>query len=430
MSSVPNTTTTTSPHPQTLTIAVIGGGIGGLALTLGLLKYPHIDVHVYESAPSFGEIGAGVAFGPNAQRALEIISPIAAAALQEHATGNMWASHANNFATQIVGKGPNAGQVIALQKNAAGMQSVHRAHFLEELVKGVPSTRAHFNKRLDSIDDKEDEQVVMHFRDGTSATADAVIGADGIHSHVRDHLLGKDNGMLTFSGSVAYRCLVPMDHAVEKLGAEFANNSYMICGPGKAVISYPIDHGEILNIAVMDFEAEHWDMAKWILPTEHKEVAAMFDGWSKTTADLIELLDTPDLAAWALFDTNPAPFHNKGRVAMLGDAAHATTPFQGQGAGQAVEDAVVLTALLGSRVTSPSEIPNAFTAYDQVRRPRSQRVVTTSRDAGKLLGMQAEGVGENVEKAGKLFETQMHWIWQRNQNAQIKEAEALFAESL
>lgn len=128
-------------------------------------------------------------------------------------------------------------------------------------------------------------------------------------------------------------------------------------------------------------------------------------------------------------DLTPAPFYNKSRVAMMGDAAHATTPFQGQGAGQAIEDALVLTTLL-AKVTEPAQIPNAFTAFDQVRRPRSQRVVKTSREAGALLGMKLEGVGEDVARMGEVLSTRMHWIWQRDLEAQNRDAVKLFEESL
>ena len=113
------------------------------------------------------------------------------------------------------------------------MQSVHRAYFLDELVKGVPAQRAHFNKRLVTIEDEPGKEIMLHFKDGTTATADAVIGADGIHSHVREYLLGKEAAEPVFAGSVAYRGLVPMDAAVEKLGSEYAQNCTMICGPGK-----------------------------------------------------------------------------------------------------------------------------------------------------------------------------------------------------
>ena len=112
------------------------------------------------------------------------------------------------------------------------MRSVHRAHFLDELVKSVPPQRAHFNKRLQHIEDKNGDPVYLRFSDGTTATADVVIGADGIHSTVRKHLLGVEAAKPTFSGSVVFRGIVSMDSAVEKLGAELAQNSTILCGPG------------------------------------------------------------------------------------------------------------------------------------------------------------------------------------------------------
>ena len=112
------------------------------------------------------------------------------------------------------------------------MQSVHRALFLDELVKAVPAQRAHFNKRVESIEDDPEKEVVLRFKDGTVAVADAVIGADGIHSHVREYLLGKEASQPVYAGSVAYRGVVSMDAAIEKLGAEHAQNAKMLCGPG------------------------------------------------------------------------------------------------------------------------------------------------------------------------------------------------------
>ena len=123
--------------------------------------------------------------------------------------------------------------MIIEAKNETGMQSVHRADFLEELVKAVPAQRAHFNKCVQEIEDKDGSPVVMRFSDGTSATADVVIGADGIHSNVRKYLLGADAAQPVFSGNVAYRGIISMDTAVEALGAEHAQNATLICGPGK-----------------------------------------------------------------------------------------------------------------------------------------------------------------------------------------------------
>ena len=250
VASLPNHTDTTASHLTTFRVAIIGGGIGGLALAHGLKKHPNIDFHVYEAAPAFGEIGAGVSLGPNAQRALELIGSEAKEAFTKHATPNLWPSHSNTYADLVIvcyscssanarllltqtfqGKGPEAGKIIACQKNAIGQQSVHRSSFLDELVKGVPSWRSHFNKRLLCVDNNHDGSILLYFKDGTTTTADAVIGADGIHSAVRAHLLGKEAARPVFSGTTAYRGLVPMDEAIEKLGDELAQNCYMSCGP-------------------------------------------------------------------------------------------------------------------------------------------------------------------------------------------------------
>lgn len=132
------------------------------------------------------------------------------------------------------GTGEHEGELICSQNTQGGMRSVHRAHFLDELVKEVPTERAHFNKRVQSIEEKLGSGIVLHFKDGTTATADAVIGADGIHSSTREFILGERDmaAHSVFAGSVVYRGLVPMDKAVEKLGAEYAQNSMFLCGPG------------------------------------------------------------------------------------------------------------------------------------------------------------------------------------------------------
>lgn len=215
-------------------------------------------------------------------------------------------------------------------------------------------------------------------------------------------------------------------------------------------MSFPIDHGEIFNILAIDTNYERWEHQTSIVPATREELDRLFHGWGPRAESLIEvccasslvaniaqfemltrnqLLDTPDLAAWQLCEAPVAPFYNKDRVVMMGDAAHATTPFQGQGAGQAIEDALVLTTLL-AKITNPSQIPNAFTAFDQTRRVRSQRIVKTAREAGALYGMQLEGFGNDIEKIRKNLNVRMHWIWHRNLVEQNREAVELFEESL
>ena len=114
-----------------------------------------------------------------------------------------------------------------------GMQSLHRAHFLEELVKAVPAQRAHFNKRLENLE-QDSEGVTLHFKDGQSISADNHIGADGVHSHTRRYLVGEEPAKPQYSGSVAHRGLIPMDSAVEAIGEELAQNCQMHLGPRKA----------------------------------------------------------------------------------------------------------------------------------------------------------------------------------------------------
>ena len=190
-----------------------------------------------------------------------------------------------------------------------------------------------------------------------------------------------------------------------------------------------------------------WASDKWIVPAKWSELDEMFAGWGKQSRGVIEvsdgpsppivnsfnskfqLLNTENLSTWALWDMPPAPTYTTRNVCMMGDAAHATTPFQGSGAGQAIEDALVLETLLG-KVEDPLQIPVAFSAYDQVRRPRTQKVVSTSREAGQVFAMRAEGIGKDVEKMARNLETRMHWIWGRDLGAQNREAVRLFEESL
>lgn len=133
-------------------------------------------------------------------------------------------------------------------------------------------------------------------------------------------------------------------------------------------------------------------------------------------------MEKPDV--WALFDHPPAPTYYKDRLAILGDAAHASTPHQGAGAGQAIEDAYIISHLLG-KVDSVDDIEKAFKAYDAIRRPRSQKVVTTSRDAAAIYEFEDEGLGFDLEKIRKRLETRYDWIWNEDMPQQLKKAQEL-----
>lgn len=194
------------PEKETINVAVVGGGMGGLCLAIGLLKYPHIRVQIYEAAHKFSEVGAGVAFGPNAQRALRLIGPKTEEAYLRQCTHNMWEEMKNVFAEFRYGSGLRQEELITVVKNETGQCTVHRAHFLDEFVALVPKEICHFGKRLRKIDESA-AGVHLEFEDGSSADADCVVGYDGVHSIVRDHLLGADHPKTKpqFTGSVAYR---------------------------------------------------------------------------------------------------------------------------------------------------------------------------------------------------------------------------------
>ncbi|KFZ10498.1 hypothetical protein V501_05170 [Pseudogymnoascus sp. VKM F-4519 (FW-2642)] len=414
-------------------VAVCGGGIGGLCLTIGLLRQ-NVSVKLYEAASAFAEVGAGVSFGPNTIRAMELIDPLIAKGFENCATTNGWPEKKDTWFDFRTGqeKGTRGGVVAAANTHVAdvktrgkgeiGQNSTHRAHFLNELVKLIPDEVPEFGKRLKNIEEKGDK-MVLTFEDGTTAEADAVIGCDGIKSRTREILLGKDHeaAHAVFSGKYAYRGLIPMDIAVDALGDELAKNSQMYMGEHGHVLTFPIEKGKTMNVVAFRTKVDgKWEDDKWVLASKKEDMVKDFEGWGDKVTSIISLMEKFDV--WALFEHPPAPTYYKGRLCLLGDAAHASTPHQGAGAGQAIEDAFILSHLFG-QVHSAADITQAFKAYDAVRRPRSQRVVTTSKEAGCLYEMEDEEVGNDLDKARENLLARCKWIWENDLNSQFREAQ-------
>lgn len=252
------------PAKKPLNLAIVGGGIAGLSLAVGLLQHD-IPVTLYESAKRFGEIGAGVGFGPNAAHAMELLSPNVKAAFERCKTSNQWESQQNLFFTCRVGDarkadpdgfvrpGIKVGEELFkwpfTSNHSRG--GVHRAHFLDEMVKLIPDHVARFGKKLVDIGTATDgsEDVILRFDDGTTARHDAVIGCDGIKSVTRKILLGNDDpaARAVFTGKYAYRGLIPMDQAIELIGEEQAKNSQMFFGYHGHLLTFPIEKGATMN---------------------------------------------------------------------------------------------------------------------------------------------------------------------------------------
>lgn len=413
-----------APGQKPFTIAICGGGIAGLALAIGLLRR-NVPFHVYESAHAFSEIGAGVAFGPNSQRAMSLIDPKIKEGYGKRATSNgyeekkaVWFDFHAGMDCGIGKAGEKVGTVIAADP---GNGCIHRAHFLDELVALVPRENTTFGKRVVEVEELEDG-VRLHFADGGTAEASAAVGCDGVKSNLRHAVLGKEDGAAhpEFTGKYAYRGLIPMEKAVSLLGDELARNSVMWLGNHGHVLTFPIEKGEVMNVVAFHAKKDgKWEDEKWVLPMDRQTMEADFQDWGESVKKILSLMEKPDL--WALFDYPPAKTYFKSRTCLSGDAAHASTPHQGAGAGMAMEDAYVLSNLLGA-VQRSSDIETAFRAYDAVRRPRTQKLVTTSRDAGELYELEKEGVWDDVDKLRENLGTRYKWVWEKKLEEDLAEA--------
>lgn len=315
-----------------------------------------------------------------------------------------------------------------------GQTSVHRARFLDELVALIPEGVAHFGKKLDrystpSPDSKGREPVTLHFTDSTTATHSALLAADGIKSAVRPLLLGPHHpaAHAVFTGKYAYRGLIPMPSARQLLGAELAENSQMYLGRGGHILTFPIEKGETMNVVAFGTKADgKWGPEEpWVKPLDREAMYADFEGWVGATKKILTLMQKPDI--WALFNHLPAPYYNKGRVCLLGDAAHASTPHNGAGAGQAIEDALVMSRVL-ALVYKSEDIERAFAAFDAVRRPRSQKQVEVAREGGLLYDLQLPGVEDDWAKVKRILAERQRWIWERDLEADVREVERVFRE--
>jgi salicylate hydroxylase len=316
-------------------------------MAIGLL-HQNISCTLYEAAPAFAEIGAGVSFGPNAIRAMTLIDPDIKKGYDRIATSNAWPEKKKlwfdfNLGPKVDGwkdlkapgkEGQRIAQVVA---GDVGQSSVHRAHFLDVLVGLIPDGVAKFGKKVERVEEKG-QKMVLTFQDGSTAEADAVIGCDGVKSRTRQALLGVDHETTnpTFTGKYAYRGLIPMEKAAGALGDELARNSQMYLGRHGHILTFPIENGKTMNVVAFQTKMDgKWDDERWVLPMKKEDMFNDFAGWGENSqkilnvsldiptnrgfcADFQQLMEKPDV--WALFDHPPAPTYYKGRFAILGDA--------------------------------------------------------------------------------------------------------------
>jgi salicylate hydroxylase len=350
----------TSRH---ISIGVIGGGIGGLAAALSLLR-AGLDVDVYEQAPEAREVGAGIQVSPNATRILYrlgLAEPLATAGVQPLALRQRRWDDGRTLSCAPLSEAMEAAC-------GAPYYQTHRADLLNALLSCFPAERLHVGHRLADLID-HGNRVEVHFENGKSTSVDALVGADGIHSAVRRILFGGERPQ--FTGCVAYRGLVAADRLAHlKLPVEFQ----IWMGPGKHFVHYFVRSERLVNFVAL-VDQDSWTRESWTEQADVADVLDAFEGWHPQVRSILEAVD--EAFVWGLFEHPPMDHWSAGRVTLLGDACHAMLPFWAQGAAQAIEDGAVLAACL-AKISGP-DISQALRLYESLRLPRASRVQAASK---------------------------------------------------
>jgi salicylate hydroxylase len=363
-------------------VAIVGGGIGGLAAALALLCRG-IDVTVYEQAPELTEIGAGIQISANGTRVL-------------HALG----LEADLAKVQVIPTGKeirlwNTGQTWKLfdlgaesvKRYGFPYITVHRGDLHQVLIQGVRRVKpgAIVTGRKCTGLEQHDDHVSLTFENGATARASLVIGADGIHSVVRQSLFGPDRP--EFTGIVTWRGVVPMDALPPQISRTVGTNWV---GPGAHVIHYPLRGGTLLNFVGL-VERDDWTLESWTAQGTQAELARDFRGWHADVQAMIALIEAPYI--FALKGRPPMPQWSAGRATLLGDACHPMLPMLAQGAVMALEDALVLARCI-DRYPDHAQ---AFARYGAARKERTARAVNGSAENAKRFHNKALSRADEAE---------------------------------
>ncbi|MFC7533818.1 FAD-dependent monooxygenase [Actinoplanes sp. GCM10030250] len=369
-------------------VAVIGGGIGGLTAAACLLQ-AGLDVHVYEQASRLSEVGAGVQVSPNASRILHrlgLAGPLAATGVKPLA----WHQRRWDNGRTLL-RAPLAEALEATY--GYPHYQMHRADLLDALVGALPPERIHLGHRVVGLTDGGDD-VDVRFAGGQRVRAGVVVGADGIHSAVRQALFGADQAH--FTGCVAYRGVVPAER-LGHLGLEVTAQIWL--GPGRHFVHYFISARRLINFVAV-IEQDEWTRESWTDRGDVGDALAAYAGWHPQVRQIIGAAD--ETFRWALFDRPPLPRWSRGRVTLLGDAAHAMLPFMAQGAAQAIEDGATLSACL--RQLPPVA---ALRRYEEVRLPRTSRLQEMS--AGNKTRFHLPDGDAQAERDSQMAEGSRSW---------------------
>jgi salicylate hydroxylase len=345
-----------------ISVVVVGGGIGGL-FAANALTARGIDVSVYEQAPELGEIGAGVYVTPNSARHLVRLG--LGPSLEKHGarvgSGSRYYRHDGT---------PIAPVQVADSSGWNANFGMHRADFVEFLSAALPAKIVHTGHRC--IGFEQDGDVARaKFANGAVAEGDVVIAADGIHSELRPFVFPPSTPV--FSGSVAYRGTLPHEEV-----PDWPTDAWeMWLGTGKHFLVFPLRAGKLINY-VGFVPADREMKESWSASGDPDQLRAEFAGWNPRIENLLAKVE--QTFRWALYDRDPLPTWTRGRLSLLGDAAHPMLPHLGQGANQAIEDGMALATILAR--ADRTSVPAALRAYEKLRRERVAQVQLGARENG------------------------------------------------
>lgn len=348
-------------------IAIIGGGIGGLTTAIAL-RQKGFRPAVYESAPALRPVGAGITLAINAMRVFQKLGLAGRALERGHPLEELWITDQQLRPVSRTALGP------LIREFGVPNLGIHRGALQRLLLEALPDDGIQPGKRLDRLEEWEDE-VRLYFEDGTVVPADVVIAADGIHSAARQQLFPA--GRQRPSGQVCWRGICPADIAPwQRRGTE-------AWAPGQRFGIVPISEGSIYWFAVVN-EKRGRDWAG----LSKTGLLDAFRPFARPVAELIEQTPEGRILYSPISDLEPLRKWYSKHVVLLGDAAHATTPNMGQGACQAIEDALALASSLSSL---PRE--EAFRAYQNQRKKRADRIVRQSRRLGRIAQLDSPLLG-------------------------------------
>ncbi|WP_026927715.1 FAD-dependent monooxygenase [Granulicoccus phenolivorans] len=343
-------------------IAIIGGGIGGLTLALALRRVG-LSATVYERARAFARVGADINLTPNAVRALDPLG--VGEKLRETAARPKFRISRDGYTGAETSRLPMSD--AAEEQYGAPQLTLHRGDLLSVLEAAVgPDVR--LGHQLESLREQDGRQVLT-FTNGEAVTADVVVGADGIHSAVREAVWGPEHP--TFTGVVAYRAVVPT--------AKLAGAADLDCftkwwgnDPAIQIVTFPLTRGEEMFIFATT-PRPSWTEESWTTPGRIEDLRAAYADFHPEARALLDACD--EVLISALHVRDPLPTWSTDAVSLLGDACHPMMPFMAQGAGQAIEDAVVLARALQAYAS----VPEALRHYQDARLERTARIQIGSR---------------------------------------------------